>query len=130
MSFNKDGYSAYCKDYREYWEWVGKRNDTRYNDTLQYNKNYDAKNMMHTFRLLNMAEEIALMGKINVRRPDREFLLRIRAGEYTYDDLLAMADEKTSRIEELFASSDLPDKPDEQFVDNILFMIRDQLYNT
>ncbi len=58
MSFNKSGYSKYCKDYKEYWDWVEKRNDARYTNTISHGKNYDAKNMMHTFRLLNMAEEI------------------------------------------------------------------------
>jgi hypothetical protein len=47
----------------------------------------DAKNMMHTFRLLNMAEEIALEKRIHVFRKDREFLLKIRNGEFLYDDL-------------------------------------------
>lgn len=26
LFFNKEGYSGYCKDYKEYWEWVEKRN--------------------------------------------------------------------------------------------------------
>ena len=60
MNFNKDGYSTYCKEYKEYKEWEQKRNPSRYESTLSHGKNYDAKNMMHTFRLLNMAEEIAL----------------------------------------------------------------------
>jgi uncharacterized protein len=29
MSLNKSGHSAYCKEYREYWDWVEKRNDLR-----------------------------------------------------------------------------------------------------
>lgn len=27
LHFNKDGYSTYCKKYREYWDWVEKRNE-------------------------------------------------------------------------------------------------------
>ncbi len=80
MSFNKDAYSQYCKDYKEYWEWVDRRNEVRYQDTLDHGKNYDAKNMMHTFRLLNMAAEIARDGVVNVRRDDRDYLLKIRSG--------------------------------------------------
>ena len=66
MHFNKDNYSVYCREYKEYREWEDKRNDSRYQATLSHGKNYDAKNMMHTFRLLNMAEEIALFGRIIV----------------------------------------------------------------
>ena len=56
LYFNKDGYSVYCKEYRQYWEWVELRNEERYANTVSHGKNYDAKNMMHVFRLLNMAE--------------------------------------------------------------------------
>jgi len=61
MNFNKDGYSTYCKEYKEFKEWEEKRNTERYESTLAHGKNYDAKNMMHTFRLLNMAEENSLI---------------------------------------------------------------------
>jgi uncharacterized protein len=94
LSFNKDGYSIYCKDYKEYWDWVEKRNNVRYENTIEHGKNYDAKNMMHTFRLLNMAEEIAKEGEVNVRRQDREFLLKIRSGAFSYEELVVLANEK------------------------------------
>jgi uncharacterized protein len=128
MSFNKDGYSKYCKDYREYWEWVKVRNEVRYENTLEHGRNYDAKNMMHTFRLLNTAAEIATEKRVNVRRPEREFLLRIRAGEFTYDDLVKMANEKLQEIDALYEKSDLPEEPDRQSAERILVSMREQLY--
>ncbi len=66
LSFNRNGYSMYCREYKEYWEWVEKRNDERYENTVAHGKNYDAKNMMHVFRLLDMAEEIATLKKVIV----------------------------------------------------------------
>lgn len=90
MNFNKDGYSIYCKDYKDYWDWVNTRNEERYENTISHGKNYDSKNMMHVFRLLNMAEEIAKFKQVNVRRPEREQLLKIRAGEYLYYDLVKL----------------------------------------
>src|SRR5690606_32553741 len=36
LFFNKDGYSSYCKKYKEYWEWVEKRNDDRYSTTVSH----------------------------------------------------------------------------------------------
>ena len=128
MSFNKDGYSAYCKEYAEYWDWVNKRNDTRFQNTLQHGKNYDAKNMMHTFRLLNMAEEIAVEKRIHVFRKDRDFLLKIRAGEFLYDDLVEMANEKITGIEKLYANSDLPEVPDRNQINELLIKMRETLY--
>lgn len=130
MSFNKDGYSKYCKDYKEYWDWVEKRNDVRYEHTIEQGKNYDAKNMMHTFRLLNMAEEIATEKRVNVKRPDREFLLEIRSGAFNYEDLVQMANEKTGRIDELFEKSDLPETPDLFKIEELLVELREELYKS
>lgn len=128
LSFNKDGYSKYCKDYREYWEWVEKRNDVRYENTVEHGKNYDAKNMMHTFRLLNMAEEIATEGKINVRRHDRAFLLNIRTGTYEYDTLVNMANEKVEAINSAFEKSSLPEMPDIEASEALLVEMRERIY--
>jgi uncharacterized protein len=129
MSFNKDGYSKYCKDYNDYWTWVDKRNDVRYENTIEHGKNYDAKNIMHTFRLLNMAEEIAKYGVVNVRRHDREELLKIKSGAFEYEDLLNKANDKLILIEELFKQSQLQDKPDSNQIEEILFEIRENIYS-
>ena len=128
LSFNKDGYSAYCKSYKEYWAWVGKRNNMRYQNTLNHGKNYDAKNMMHTFRLLDMALEIGEKQQIIVRRPNRAELLKIRAGEFEYDDLLDKASQKLEAIELAYQESDLPEKPDLAKINGILIEIRERFY--
>ncbi len=39
MTYNKSGYSLHCKEYKEYQDWVKKRNPVRYESNL--NKNYD-----------------------------------------------------------------------------------------
>lgn len=129
LSFNKDGYSRYCKEYAEYWEWVGKRNEVRYEKTMEQGKNYDAKNMMHTFRLLNMAAEIATEHQVNVRRKDRDFLLKVRSGIFSYEELVEMANEKLAEIDILYSRSSLPDTPDIEKAENILIEIRETLYN-
>lgn len=128
MHFNKDGFSVYCKEYKQYWRWVKERNAERYENSVSHGKNYDSKNMMHVFRLLNMAEEIALYKKINVRRKEREWLLKVRSGSFEYKDLLQMAEERTQRINELFAKSDLPETPDQSVAASILVRIREAFY--
>ncbi|MEB2774151.1 nucleotidyltransferase domain-containing protein [Algoriphagus sp. D3-2-R+10] len=128
MSFNKSAYSKYCKDYREYWEWVDKRNDARYQDTLDHGKNYDAKNMMHTIRLLTMCEEIGLEGKLSVKREDRDFLIRIKKGEFQYDELVEITEAKIASINAVYEKSDLPDQPDKKELNNMLVKIRKEFY--
>ena len=128
LYFNKDGYSLYCKKYKEYWEWVEKRNDERYNTTMTHGKNYDSKNMMHVFRLLLMAKEIAMEGKVNVWRRDREFLLDIKQGKYEYDDLLKKAELLKNELPELFQESNLPDEPNTDSINRLLVDMREDYY--
>ena len=128
MSFNKDGYSAHCRQWKEYWEWVEKRNQHRYENTLEHGKNYDSKNMMHTFRLLEMAEEILKTGTINVRRPNREWLLKIRKGDFDYAQLMANAETKVTEIDAAFDVSLLPKEPNFEVIEQALVRIRTEFY--
>ena len=128
LYFNKDGYKKYCKDYREYWAWVENRNEHRYENTISSGKNYDSKNIMHTFRLLNMALEILSEGEIRVKRPDRLALLKVRSGAYCYEELLKMAENKLTEINKACNHSKLQDKPDKKKADEILYFIRHEIY--
>ena len=128
LYFNKDGYSTYCKEYREYWDWVELRNEARYENTQSHGKNYDAKNMMHTFRLLDMAIEIGRDHQVNVVRPNRDFLLNVKAGKYEYDELLRMAEEKQQLMEQVFAQSSLPDRPNTKAISDLAYKLRNKLY--
>ena len=129
LFFNKDGYSTYCKKYKEYWDWVDKRNEERYKTTVSHGKNYDSKNMMHTFRLLHMAKEIAFESTINVKRSDRAFLLDIKKGKFEYDELVSWAEERKLELEELYISSNLPERPDLNKINEILISIREEFYD-
>ena len=128
LSFNRNGYSTYCRVFREYWEWVAKRNAERYQNTVQHGKNYDAKNMLHVFRLLQMAGEIADTGELNVRRPNREFLLQIRRGEFAYEELVAEAEKLVEQVEAAFASSTLPEAPSKALAEQLLRQTRRAFY--
>lgn len=118
----------YCKEYKEYWDWVAERNDARYMNNQQHGKNYDSKNMMHTIRLLQVAEEILRDGKLNVKRPNREQLLAIKAGKLDYDDLLTMADQLMESIEHHAETSVLQERPDVSAVEKVLVEMREELY--
>jgi len=124
MYFNKDGYSVYCKQYKEYWDWVAKRNEERYNSTMTHGKKYDAKNMMHVFRLLLVAKEIATEGKVNVFRKDREFLLAIKEGKFEYDELVEKATALKDELPLLYLQSNLKDEPDMESINELLIEMR------
>jgi len=128
MIYNKDGYTKYCKDYKEYWDWVEKRNEDRYNTNIEHGKNYDSKNMMHCIRLTRMAIEIAKEKKVIVKRPDANELLKIRNGEVDYNDLLNEATMSIELIDDLYQKSDLPDSVDSHFVNDLLISFRKKYY--
>ena len=128
LYFNLDGYSTYCKRYKEYWSWVEKRNNERYKSNISHDKNYDAKNMMHTFRLLKMAKEIGQESIINVKRKDRDYLLAIKNAEFEYEDLVEKAEEIKSELDDIYATSNLLEKPDLDIVNQLLIFIRNKFY--
>jgi predicted nucleotidyltransferase len=128
LFFNLESYSSYCREYRAYWEWVENRNETRYSDNQQHGKDYDAKNMMHTIRLLQVAEEIIGTGTLQVKRPNRDELLAIKRGTFDYDELLIMADGLMDKIKTATKNSHLPETPDREKLEGILIEMRNELY--
>ncbi len=128
LHFNQDGYASYRKDYRNYWAWVEERNEDRYRGNLANENIYDAKNLMHTFRLLDMAEEILRTGGVNVRRHNREELLEIRSGVFSYEELMQRADERMEDVERAWGTSSLPDLPDGVGMERMLVGMREELY--
>ena len=128
LFFNQDAYSTYCKNYKEYWDWVAKRNEDRYNTNQQHGKNYDSKNMMHTIRLLQSAVNIFKSNKLEIRVKNREELLDIKAGNWNYDDLLSYADELLEEFSVLNENSTLQDFPNKEKAEKNLIRLRTELY--
>jgi predicted nucleotidyltransferase len=126
MNFNEDAFKAHCKAHREYWQWVGQRNEERFATNAGHGRGYDSKNLMHTIRLLEMAGEIAREGVLRIRRPNRDFLLKVRAGSFAYDELVARAEELHAGLETAFANSGLPAAPDRDLVNALLVEMRDE----
>jgi len=120
MEFNKEGYTKYCKDYKEYWDWVEKRNEVRYNTNMKNGAQYDTKNMMHCHRLLDTCIEALRDNVINVRRPNREQLLSIRNGEYEYENLLKDAEEKIEKVKQLYSGTTMQENVSKEFYIQLL----------
>ena len=68
---------------------------------------------MHAIRLLYECKEIILTGNLTFPRPEREFLIRVRTGQFSLEQVLHMADELTSECHEVAEeSSILPEEVD------------------
>lgn len=128
MSYNESGYTKHCIDYKHWKEWKENRNPVRYQSNLH--KNYDAKNMCESFRLVTMAIEIANGDGFNCdrRNIDREFLLSIKNHKYEYDELMNMLQKKEKELVNVMANTSLKDVNDKELVKKILVSIRKDFY--
>ena len=124
VQYDLDGFQAHCREYNQYQTWLKERNESRYVDVQNHGQKIDGKNLMHCYRLMDMAEEIVKEHKIIVERPNRQELLDIRYGKYDLQTLIDRAEEKIERIKELYKNSDLPDKVDREKINEILVNIR------
>lgn len=123
MSYNQTGYTKHCIDYKNYKDWEKNRNPIRYESNL--NKNYDAKNVSHAFRLMQMCIEIARGEGIKVRRDeDRQFLLDVKHHKYEYEEIIKKLDEKKIEMDEAIKNSTIPDEIDREKVNQLLLNIR------
>ncbi|MGJ8656450.1 MAG: DNA polymerase beta superfamily protein [Akkermansiaceae bacterium] len=112
MVCNIDGFKKHCKQHKEYWNWVKNRNENRYLVNSEHGRGYDSKNMMHTLRLLEIAEMIAKEGTIQLRSPNVDFLMKVRNGEFQYEELLTMAEDKMADISKSYETCKLPEDVD------------------
>lgn len=111
-------FGAAVAEWRSYQTWLATRNPKR--SELEKKWGYDTKHGMHLVRLLRMGKEI-LSGKgVLVRRPDREELLAIRNGLWTYEELTDWAVKAEQDLEALYQISPLPRTPPVTRLDKLL----------
>lgn len=130
ISYNKDGYTQHCNDYKSYETWLKERNTQRYVDVQSHGQKIDGKNMMHCRRLMDMAREIAEGKGIIVRRENAKELIGIRKGEVDLQTLINHVEKEIVEIDKLFKNSNLPNSVDEKFITDLIIKIRKTVYRT
>jgi predicted nucleotidyltransferase len=87
--------------YKSWLNWKQNRNPARF--ILETKFGYDVKHASHLVRLLRMGWEILTEKKVLVKRPDKDELLFIRRGGWTYDKLIEYANEMNKKLDEEYA---------------------------
>jgi predicted nucleotidyltransferase len=129
IHYNQNGYVSHCKEYKEYQEWIKKRNPIRYESNRE--ANFDSKNMMHNIRLLTMAKELSEGKGFIVDRTeagDVNLLLDIRNHKYEYDEILAMSERLKDEIENNLETCMLSDTASYDTLNEILVRYRNEFY--
>jgi uncharacterized protein len=114
-------YRAARREWEQHRQWQRERNPKR--AALEAAHGYDTKHAMHLVRLMRMAIEILGEGIVRVRRPDREELLAVRDGAWSYDELEARCERLRAEITAAAARTSLPAEPDEQALDGLTVSI-------
>lgn len=112
-------YEAAARHFKQFKEWERGRNADR--AVLEAAHGYDTKHAAHLVRLLKMGREILTTGKVNVWRGgiDAEELLAIRAGAWSYDQLVGWAENEDAALGELYRTRRyvVPKEPDRNAID-------------
>jgi len=125
LVYNRADFEKALREHRDYRTWRRERNEARWLDQERGEIDYDAKNMMHTFRLLFSGKHIFREGAPLVRFEGEtlEFLRRVRAGEFAYDDLIARAEAEVEELAALRDNSTLPEIADRTAIADLLHEI-------
>ena len=124
------------RDYKDHWsemnsivksyKRIGKRNNSA------YNRGKITKHCMHLIRLYFMLFDILEYGEINTYRKEREFLLQIRDGlffdgEIPKPELYEYVGKLEKRLEYLKEYTPLPDSPDYQAINKLLYDVNNSI---
>ncbi len=127
LIFNGPGYKRAIKDHKNYWEWHDNRNECRWIKQEGGVMDYDAKNMMHTFRLLYSGLSIVKY-RCPIVRFDGEkldFLCQVRDGEFEYGGLIEKSEKLIEDLEEMRSRTRLPDDIDYEKINDLFLELID-----
>lgn len=109
------------REYEQYLSHMATRHPKRLE--LEMKVGYDGKDAGHLVRLLRMAKEMCEGKGVIVKRPDKDYLLEIRKGGVSFTDLMERVEKEIEAVEEAYKTTKLPNKPDEEKIQNIVMEI-------
>lgn len=110
LIYNQNEYEKALQQHKKYVDWVTNRNNERWIDQEKGLVDFDCKNMCHCIRLLISGENILANGFPLVRfeGEQRDYLMKIRRGEFKYEELMAEVEKRMAKLEELYKTSTIP----------------------
>jgi predicted nucleotidyltransferase len=114
LLYHEHAWKQALADHRHYWAWRRDRNDARWRQQERGELDFDAKNMMHTIRLLLSGRSLMQSGQPIVRFSGDQLalLMSIREGKLSFDEIMALTQEILSDCERLKTKAGLPDACD------------------
>ncbi|WGV27879.1 nucleotidyltransferase domain-containing protein [Halotia branconii] len=106
-------YQVALREWKAYLSWQENRNPAR--AEMERKSGFDLKHGMHCIRLLRSGLEILQQGQVIVDRRiagDVDDLKAILKGEYSYEEVMKMAEDLVAQMELVYEESILPPRPD------------------
>ena len=125
LIFNEQAWKQSFTEHQNYWGWRKNRNDARWEQQEAGQLDYDAKNMMHTVRLLMSGRSILERGEPMVRfeGKDLSLLLDIRGGKLGFEQIMNVANDLLAECDRLKNIAPLPNDSDRVAADKLLVEI-------
>jgi hypothetical protein len=128
LIFKEQSWKQALTEHQNYWGWRKNRNDARWEQQETGQLDFDAKNMMHTIRLLMSGRSILERGEPVVRFEGQSLnlLMDIRAGKMNFDQIMDVANGLMSDCDRLKLSANLPRKCDTASADALLLELTEE----
>ncbi|MTJ48396.1 DNA polymerase beta superfamily protein [Dolichospermum sp. UHCC 0259] len=113
-------YQIALREWKAYVSWQENRNPAR--AEMEKKSGYDLKHGMHCIRLLRSGLEILRTGELIVDRNlagDIDDLRAILRGDYSYDELMKMAEDLVAQMDVFYEQSSLPHRPDLEQINDL-----------
>ncbi|MEI3651617.1 MAG: nucleotidyltransferase domain-containing protein [Dolichospermum lemmermannii FEM_B0920] len=113
-------YQIALREWKAYISWQENRNPAR--AEMEKKSGYDLKHGMHCIRLLRSGLEILQRGEVNVDRNlagDVDDLKAILRGDYSYEQLMKMAEDLVAQMDVFYEQSSLSHRPDLEQINDL-----------
>jgi hypothetical protein len=120
----------YKKAREQYSSWVNwKKNRNPARAVLEEKSGYDTKHASHLVRLMRMGYEILTEGKVLVKRPDREEILLVKNGGWSYEQVMEFAKDMQSRLDDAYKITKLPKTVDYEAINALYHELNEEYHS-
>jgi len=114
LIYNDQAYRAALKDWKNYWDWVKNRNESRWISQENGELDFDSKNMHHCIRLMLSSKNILKNGSPIVRFEGEKqvLLMQIKQGAISYKEIMKMVKSLQKEIDTLLNKTKIPETVD------------------
>ena len=120
-------YKKALNQYNSWIKWKAERNPAR--RELEVKSGYDTKHASHLVRLMRMGYEILTEGKVIVKRPDRDEILSIKNGAWTYEQVMEFSDTMQKKLDEAYKTTKLSRSVDNEKVNALYYDMVNEYWN-